>query len=255
MKKIFLIIGLVSLTVACGGGGDDSPPPPVDPDPPVVVNPPAAANLTFPANGEVCAIAKNLTGNDGDTDRTYTIEFAWTGDATTSTNVKYTLTLTNTDNNTSADFEVTASSSNVTLDVTGIIPGGDYSWQVVASKDGTSETTASATQTFTAAGVAEVSFAPNTATPVNPSRNQVLASSTTSVTLEWTGSDQNNDIKEYDVYFGEANPPTDMVTVDKDVTTRAVNTTANTIYYWRVITRDDVGNTSSSAIFQFTVAP
>jgi len=234
MKKIFLIITLVSLIVACGGGGDDTPmPPPVDP-----VNPPAAANLTFPANGEICAEAKDLTGNDGDNDRTYTVEFRWTGDATTSTNVKYTLTLTNTDDNTSTNFETTASSNNVTLDVTGIIPGGDYSWQVVASKDGISETTASGTQTFTAAGVAEVSFSPNTANPVNPNRNQVLSSTTTSVTLEWTGSDQNNDINEYDVYFGETNPPIDMVTVPSTTTTRTVTTTANTIYYWRVITRD-----------------
>lgn len=248
MKKIFLIITLVSFIVACGGGGDDAPPP-------VVVNPPAAANLTFPANGEICAIAKDLTGNDGDPNRTYTVEFKWTGDATTSSNVKYTLTLTNTDSDTSADFETTASSSDVTLDITGIIPGGDYSWQVVASKDGTSETTASAIQTFKAAGVAQVSFAPNTANPVSPNRNQVLASTTTSVTLEWTGSDQNNDINEYDVYFGEANPPTDVVTVPSTTTTRVVTTTANTIYYWRVITRDVVGNESSSAIFQFTVAP
>ncbi len=259
MKKIFLIITLLALCGACSsGGGDDTPPPPTggnpDPDPPVI-DPPAAASLVFPANGEVCAEAKNLTGNDGDTDRTYTVTFRWSGDASSSNSVKYTLNLTNTDDSTTRSFDTTVTTGNVSLDVPGIVPQGNYSWEVVASKSGTSETTTSSTRTFIAAGVAAVSFSPNTATPVNPSRNEVLPNTTTSVTLEWTGSDANNDIKEYDVYFGTTSPPTDMTTVDKDVTTRTVTTTANTIYYWRVITRDEVGNTSSSAIFQFTVAP
>ncbi|TXE11920.1 fibronectin type III domain-containing protein [Seonamhaeicola algicola] len=253
MKYIYiLLIVLVSISTSCssgsGGGDDDAPPP-------VVIDPPAAANLVFPQNAEVCAEAKNLTGNTGDSDRTYTIAFKWTGDASSSNSVKYTLNLINDDDSTTRSFDTTVNTSDVSLDVDGIIPQGNYSWEVIASKTGTTETTSSNKQTFTAAGVAAVSFSPNAATPVNPSRNEVLPNTTTSVTLEWLGSDENDDIAEYDVYFGTTNPPTDVITVSSDVNSRNVTTTANTIYYWRVITRDEVGNQSSSAVFQFTVAP
>ncbi|TSE06934.1 MULTISPECIES: hypothetical protein [Aquimarina] len=246
MKKIFIYIFSSIVLVACSS--DDNPAP--QPEPPVVVSPPTAASLVFPENNSLCTEAKNLTGNPGEANRTYTISFRWTGVVD---NI-YEISLTNEADNTVRNESITATTTDVVLDIDGIIPGAKYNWQVVASKSGTTETAESNEQTFTAAGIAEISFAPNPATANNPKQNAALAA-TTSVTLDWTGKDDDNDIREYDVYFGEDNPPATKIetTIDNTITTKDVTVASNKLYFWRIITRDEAGNESSSAIFKFAV--
>ncbi len=245
MKKIFLYIALCLIVTACSSS-DDGP----APEPPVVVTPPTAASLVFPENNSLCTEAKDLTGNLGDPNRTYTITFRWTGIV----DEIYELSVENQADNTVRKESITATTTNVVLDIDKIIPGASYSWKVIASKNGTMETAESSEQTFTAAGVAEISFTPNAATPNNPKQNASIAT-TTSVTLDWTAKDDDNDIKEYDVYFGEDNPPATIIEtiVDKAVTTKEVTVTSNKLYFWRIVTRDEAGNESRSAIFRFAV--
>jgi len=248
MKKIiYLYITFCVVLTACGGS-DDGPGPDPDPDPdPMVVAP----SLVFPENNSVCTEAKDLTGNQGDPNRTYTISFRWTGVV----GDKYELSLENQADNTVRTENITAANTNVVLDVNQIIPGANYTWKVTASKDGTTDTAASTEQTFTAAGIAAISFVPQAATPNNPLQNASLPSTTTMVALDWSAADDDNDITAYDVYFGEDNPPATLVETitDNTVTTRDVTVTSNTLYFWRIVTKDAAGNESGSAVFKFAV--
>ena len=95
------------------------------------------------------------------------------------------------------------------------------------------------------------SYTPFPAAIVAPSMAQSIAN-TNSVTLKWTGSDVDDDIVGYDVYFGtQANPSIH----DSDITANEANVsvTTGTIYYWKVITKDQEGNTSDSGLYQFKV--
>jgi len=245
MKNIFLIITSALLIAACGGSsdGDTTPTPTPTPTPTA----PTAANLVFPEANSLCTEAKNLTGNLGDSNRTYTINFRWNGKAGTA----YVVTLKNED----AGTEITSPSTTASsLDIKEIVPGANYSWLVTASKAGTTKTTASTKQIFTAAGIAQVSFAPKSAEAINPGRNTILSSTTTSVNLEWISSDQNNDIKEYDIYFGEASTTLAKIkTVAVGTNTETVTVASGTFYSWKIVTRDEVGNEASSPTFKFAV--
>jgi len=75
---------------------------------------------------------------------------------------------------------------------------------------------------------------------------------TSAVTLEWNGSDVDNDIVVYDVYFGTENLPS-LNTNDITDSQIILPVSSNTIYYWNIITRDSEGNTSESGVFQFRV--
>ncbi|BAO76769.1 predicted protein [Winogradskyella sp. PG-2] len=70
--------------------------------------------------------------------------------------------------------------------------------------------------------------------------------------MQWNGSDVDNDIVNYDIYFGVNNPPSiNSSGISADQLT--VSVAPNTIYYWNVVTKDAAGNTSESGVYQFRV--
>ena len=116
-----------------------------------------------------------------------------------------------------------------------------YSWYVVSKNSGT-QTAESATWKFYNAGLPVASHAPFPADVVNPTMGANL-SSTTTVALEWAGSDVDNDIVEYMVYLSTTNPPANNIGSTTSTTLNA-NVSSNNTYYWKVITKDSQGNTS-----------
>ena len=83
-----------------------------------------------------------------------------------------------------------------------------------------------------------------------PSTHQegVKFDATTSVTLQWSASDVDNDIEKYIVYFSTNNPPETNIGETTD-TIMAVTVVASTTYYWKIKAKDLEGNISSSEIF------
>jgi hypothetical protein len=72
------------------------------------------------------------------------------------------------------------------------------------------------------------------------------------VTLKWSGADADNDIESYEIYFSTENPPEILTaTTNANTTEQKVNVVSQTVYYWRVITRDNEGNTSDTGVLDF----
>ncbi|TBN00904.1 hypothetical protein EYD45_13850 [Hyunsoonleella flava] len=238
-KSILYILGSLAfcffiLGCSSGGGGDDTPDPDPDPD---KVSPPSAATLVFPEQNSECTTGSNLTSTES------TIVFNW-NDATDATS--YQLFVKNLNTQNTQNYTSNVSERSVT-----ILRGTPYSWYVVSKNSG-SETAQSPTWKFYNAGEATSSYAPFPAELVAPNLSQVLGASTTSVSLEWNGSDVDNDINEYDILFGTVSPPVNKVTTTSN-TNFSVNVTSGSTYYWRVITYDDQNNNSESQIFGFSV--
>ena len=146
----------------------------------------------------------------------------------------------------------TTSHSSLTNELAiAIQKGTPYSWYVISEKIDVIETAQSETWKFYNAGNPIASYAPFPADLVSPAMGSSLTGVTTQ-TLSWLGSDIDNDIVSYDVYFDTSNPPTSFegntASTAINVSVAAVNT-----YYWRVITKDSQGNNSQSEIFQFKV--
>jgi len=234
MKKLNLIFALV-LVFNCSkssddGGGTVTPPPTPDP--------PTAAALTFPDNNQECNQGVDVNATQS------SVTFTWNASANTNS---YDLVLKNLDTGTSS----TQGSSSNQLTLT-IEKGTPYSWYVVSKSTTSTVTAQSATWKFYNAGDGVQSHAPFPADLVAPTMGANLSGVTT-ITLEWSGSDIDNDIAGYDVYFGTDADPTTQIGTTQTGTTIDTAVAAGNIYYWRVVTTDDEGNNSESEIFQFRV--
>lgn len=229
MKKlIYISIGSMLLFACGGGGGDDDGGGPT--------TPPSAATLIFPENNTEC--------NEGTiiSDTQSSVTFRWNEAADTDS---YVVILTNLENNQVTNRTATTTSLDITIS-----RGTPYSWQVESRASGTSQTARSTISRFYNAGEPIESFAPFPAAAVNPNIGETVDGSTGSITLRWSGSDIDNDIVEYDIFFDTANPPSNLEATQGG-TTLNVDVTASTVYYWQVVTRDSEGNTSTSELFQF----
>lgn len=223
MKKIsILLILLLSLSCSKDDGGNPSP---------------VAALLIFPDNNQECNQGVDISTTQS------TVTFRWAASNNTDS---YDVVLKN------LNTQNTTSHSSLTNELAITIQKGTpYSWYVISENLNVVETAQSETWKFYNAGDPIDSYAPFPADLVSPAMGSILTGITTQ-SLSWSGSDIDNDIVSYDVYFGTANPPT-MLEVNTPSTSVNVTVAAVNTYYWRVVTKDSQGNNSQSEIFEFKV--
>jgi len=199
---------------------------------------PSATSLVFPANGTECN-----TGIEVDA-ATSTVTFDW--DTSDNTDL-YEVVIEELNTN-----EVIRETTLATqIDVT-INKGTAYSWYVISKANGSSETANSTTWQFFNAGDGIESHTPFPADVVSPVMGHSFDASTTQIDIQWAANDVDGDIASYEVYFGTANPPTTSMG-ETTSNTQAVTVATGNTYYWQIKTTDEVGNTSTSDVFWFSV--
>lgn len=243
MNKYISLLFTIVVLISCGGSdGDDSqtPPPTGGNDDEPTIPAPSAATLVFPENDSEC----NTGVIDPENETLSTVTFEWNASENTDS---YTVVVTNL-NTTSSTF---ANSTTNSADVK-ILRGTPYSWFVTSRAQGTTDTSNSITFRFYNEGPGIENYAPFPADAVSPTRGQNL-SGISSVNLQWSGSDIDDDISDYEVFFGTNQDS--LSSIGNTVNTTITNVTVITgnIYYWQVVTTDGVGNTSTSEVFQFRV--
>ncbi|MGA9116865.1 MAG: hypothetical protein WB626_08830, partial [Bacteroidota bacterium] len=78
------------------------------------------------------------------------------------------------------------------------------------------------------------------AAPSNPSPADSATGVSLSPILSWSCSDPDGDPLTYDVYFGTDNPPATAVSTGQQAATSTRSgLTGSTIYYWRIVSRDN----------------
>jgi uncharacterized protein (TIGR02145 family) len=89
--------------------------------------------------------------------------------------------------------------------------------------------------------------------PATPAPGSGTEDCPLSLTLSWLCADPDGDLLEYDIYFGRANPPDTLVSVNQTATTHTqTELLAGTTYYWRVLAKDDHGHLSPGPVWMFT---
>lgn len=232
MRKILGLLSATTLLLASCGGSDPAPEPP----PPVVVTPPSAAALIFPDDNTECNEGTILNDNQS------SVTFRWTDAENADT---YELNLRNLDNNNTARTNASINSAEITL-----LRGTPYEWYVVSRANGTNETATSPSWKFYNQGPGVENYAPFPAEVVSPARGATVPAG--SITLEWTGSDVDNDLANFELFLGTDAAALTSIGITTENTIDA-SITAGTVYYWRVLSRDSLGNTSQSEIFEFRV--
>jgi len=98
--------------------------------------------------------------------------------------------------------------------------------------------------------VTPVNDPPYTAYNPNPSDGQLDVDINSN--LSWTGGDLDGDPVTYDVYFGLTSPPQQVVSNQTDNTYNPGTMNFTTDYYWKIVTWDDQGASTSGSIWNFT---
>lgn len=228
-----------SLITSCSSSssGGEEPTMPTD-DGPVAIPDPSAATLVFPEDNTECNQGEILS------DIQSTVTFRWNESENTD---EYQVNIINLISSLNIRVNVSENEAPVTID-----RGTPYEWFVVSRANGTNETASSARFRFYNEGPGIENYAPFPAQAINPQRGATLAASTSLIDLEWQSSDVDNDISEYEVFFGtDADPPSLGTFSENSFTNLPV--TSGTVYNWKVVTFDSFGNSSTSEIFQFRV--
>lgn len=203
-------------------------------------NPPGQAQLIYPEKNSECT-----TGVDQG-ENTSLVEFMWQLAENTKT---YELRVTNI--NTGIVQTVSTASTSASLP---LIKGQPYSWLVRSRNNETSETISSETWSFYNAG-SQTTFAPFPAEILSPKMSEkVFKDINNDVTLSWSGSDLDDDIAAFEIYFSKVNPPKDLInTLSGETYTLKVGIDSGEVYYWSVVTKDAEGNATSSGVYSFVV--
>ena len=226
MKKIVLIT-LLAVFISCGSDNDMEK----------IQLIPTQAILIFPENISECIEGSILSDTQSE------VTFQWTASQNTE---HYDLQLTNLISKSTKSY----TTKNTELPIT-IERGTPYSWQII-SISGT-KTQESDLWSFYNAGQNTEYFIPFPAENVSPVPATVYPSTQTSVTLEWNGNDLDGDILEYDIYFGDSDPPAIHQAKYKETSLANIPLVAGKSFYWKIVTRDSLGNESISDIFSFEV--
>jgi hypothetical protein len=206
---------------------------------PVVVPAPVATTLLSPAQTSLCTTGIVISQTQS------AVQFTWSTSTNTDT---YNLIIKNLLN--SKLIVQNTGSTNYTAILDRNTP---YSWFVSSKSSKTTDTAKSEVWKFYNSGPAVISYAPFPADLKTPIFGQVVPTTAT-VNLAWVGSSVTaGSIANYDIYFGTTGVPTLYKTQVTDQFLNNVPVTSGATYYWKVITRDNAGNTSDSGLFLFSV--
>ncbi len=200
---------------------------------------PTSVDLIFPFENSECNVGTDSTETQSN------VVFEWSESQNTD---EYELNLKNLNSGDSSSH--ITNELNISIRITRATP---YAWYVVSKSNSTESTAKSETWKFYNAGEGIISYAPFPAEIVSPTMAETINTTANTITLEWVGSDVDNDITGYDVYFGTTNTPDIIETDLQESILNGVPVSSNTVYYWKIITKDASGNNSDSGTYQFKI--
>ena len=200
---------------------------------------PDSALLTTPENSNTC-VPLSTTASQG------VINFGWEeAQNTDSYEVFVRNSITQTEQKKSAEL----TSTTFTLD-----RGAPYIWWVVSSSDASAVDTKSKVWSFYLEGIQQETFLPFSAQLNNPQDEQEVMLSSGEINLQWTGSDLDNDIAYYQVYIGTDAAQMSLVQDNQITSSYSALLDVGQTYFWQIVTIDQRGNKSQSAIQSFTTS-
>ncbi|MBT2560497.1 hypothetical protein J7E50_23625 [Pedobacter sp. ISL-68] len=195
--------------------------------------------LVFPRQDEVCTTGQVISLTQS------TVSFGWNMVPKAESYTLYWKDL----------LQGTTNEKNVSVNQTTISLGRGipYSWWVVAKTNAGAETAQSEIWKFYNSGPGLQSYAPFPADAIAPIYGQVFVQNTKLVNLSWKGADVDDTDLKYDLYFGTTTSPAMLRSGIKETTVADIPTPVNGAYYWRVVTKDNAGNSSTSTLFYFKI--
>lgn len=200
---------------------------------------PGTANLVAPIKDQICTTGTVVSSIQS------TISFSWSKAENADS---YEVTVKNLLTQTETKQSATGTQTTVTL-----ARNTPYSWYVTSKSQSSSTTTKSDVWKFYNSGAGIVTYAPYPADLLAPTFGQIITPTNGKINLSWKGSSVDNNIVSYNVYFGPSKTPDLFKLQTKDSFVNDISVSANTTYYWTIISIDSNGNISASPTYNFFV--
>lgn len=245
LTKTFILLFYPVFIICCSSDNGDSNPIKEEtanpPEEQVLIPDPLAATLIFPVDNTEC--------NEGEieNDTNSKVTFEW--DLAENTD-SYEIRIRNLNTYNTQTEQTTSNSISIS-----ILRGTPYEWYVISKAEGTTKTVTSEVWQFYNEGNGNESYAPFPATLTYPLNGAVIEYGDDRLELQWEGNDLDNDILEYEVFFGVEEVPSNsaVITSETKYYFWSSTFTLGTTFYWRVKTTDSQGNSSLSQTFSCVV--
>lgn len=228
MKQILYLSCIIFLILSCGGGSDSG-------SNSIKNTAPTTPTLLAPTTNKLCI--------------DNTVSFEWNPSTDAEKNaITYQIQIA-TDNQFIQIVKI-AETSLPNL-ITTLSKGVSYYWRVKAVDSNNDSSSYSSTYSFYTEATALNNHIPFLPQLVLPEFNTTISGTTT--TLSWTASDvDSSDILTYDVYLETINPPTTKIGTAITTTSLPVSSLqAATIYYWKVVVKDNKGGETIGQVWKF----
>ncbi len=202
------------------------------------VSSPEGAVLLFPEQDSECN--EGIIVNDTES----TVTFRWEVSKNTDT---YQIVIESIHDKTISFVESDRNMAEITID-----RAKAFQWHVISKSEVSEETAQSEIWKFYNAGEGISNHVPFPADAIYPESETEVTASNSKITLQWSASDVDNDIVNYEIFIDTQNDPRESLGIISD-TSIEVEVDSGTIYYWKVWTNDENGNRSRSTVFNFTV--
>ena len=228
MRKIALLFGgLFLIIISC----TEEDPLPVDP---------GIAILISPINQETCFDGVSINDTQSN------IEFSW---SVASDAISYEIIVSNLLTQSTQTY--TANTNQTTIALTKAEP---YSWYVKSIGENGSTPSQSDLWRFYLAGESTINYAPFPSELISPrSGANVTPDINNQIILNWSCSDVDGDLEQFDLYLDENDGSTlnTSIKYEQQDTSVEVEVANNSTYFWKVIAIDTNGNESSSGVYSF----
>jgi len=228
MRKIVLLFGSLFLIINSCSEED-----------PLPVNP-GIATLISPFNQETCFDGVSINDTQSN------IEFNWFA---ASDAISYEIVVSNLLTQSTQTYN--ASTNQTTIALTRAEP---YSWYVKSIGENGSTPSQSDLWRFYLAGESTINYAPFPSELISPrSGANVTPDINNQIILNWSCSDVDGDLEQFDLYLDENDGSTlnTSIKYEQQDTSVEVEVADNSTYFWKVIAIDTNGNESSSGVYSF----
>ena len=193
---------------------------------------PETVLLSSPKNGDSCTTALNINTQESQ------VSFSWNPSLHTDF---YEININNLDSGEILKKETVLNSESIILK-----RGFPYSWWVFSKSDNSPIISKSQTWFFYLEGNSKSDYLPFPAKLISPGSDEQVNLDNGRFTFQWEGRDLDNDIISFDFYLGEDLDDLKLINGDLTNSSLEIELEEGKNYYWKIITIDSMGNTSSS---------
>ena len=156
--------------------------------------------------------------------------------------------------NLTTEEETTSRTVNTSIRLT-LSRGVPYQWKVITVSKLSSVETSSRSFSFYLEAQQQGYYLPFPARLLSPQPDEVVSLTNGQYNFSWQGEDIDNDLSHYTLLIGNAEDALSEIATDIVTTSFSADLNAAQVYFWQIISYDQIGNSTKSIINRFETAP